>query len=180
MGNFGFIMSNLLQVYRLLGKCPPNERRGLVLNDFPVCQRAFASLLGIGKKRLERLRRAAVRDDPCPVDERFRPKQNLVVPGDSLRPVVFEWLEKMYLTVAEPLPEAYSVDAAAHPPNLVRRRGKRPRHFFKTDPETKQKGHGQEAKFLPPGTIVEYLELFRHDNPGLKIGRKLFTRVPGF
>ena len=96
-----------------------------------------------------------------------------------MRATVYEWLEKMYLTTAEPLPEAYSVDAAASPPNLVRRRGKRPRHFVKVDPDARnEKGHSQGAKFLPPGTIGEYLELCRADHPGAKIGRKLFTRVP--
>ena len=63
------------------------------------------------------------------------------------------------------------------PQNLVRRRGKRPRHFCKYD-SAEERGHISTAKFLPPGTILDYLELCRTENPSLKIGRKVFTRVP--
>ena len=167
------------QVYRLLRQRSQSQRRGLLLQEFPVCQKTFCSLLGVGKKRFERLRQAAVKEEPCPVDERFRPKHHEFLAPGSMRPTVYEWLEKMYLTTAEPLPEAYNVDAAASPPNLVRRRGKRPRHFMKVDPDARrEKGHSEGAKFLPPGTIGEYLELCRADHPGAKIGRKLFTRAP--
>eukprot|EP00435_Cladocopium_sp_Y103_P058480 s1336_g20.t1 len=143
-------------VYRLLGQCPQSQHRGLLLHGFPVCQKSFCSLLGIGKKRFERLRQAAVKEEPCPVDERFRPKQHEFLAPHSMRPIVYEWLEKTYLTTAEPLPEAYSVDAAASPPTSSR-------HFVKVDPDVRnEKGHSQGAKFLPPGTIGEYLTLTNH------------------
>ena len=82
------------QVYRLLRQRSQSQRRGLLLQEFPVCQKTFCSLLGVGKKRFERLRQAAVKEEPCPVDERFRPKHHEFLAPGSMRPTVYEWLEK--------------------------------------------------------------------------------------
>eukprot|EP00435_Cladocopium_sp_Y103_P037038 s3000_g9.t1 len=171
-------------VFRMLKKQKVQERRALELLGHPVCQRAFRLLLGIGKHRMERLRSGVLNgESECPIDQRFRPQKHERLSEKSVKPQVVEFLQKLYHTVAEPLPEAFAVDANSAgivqgPKNVVRRRGKRPRHLFKHDVEKKnQKGHAEDAKFLPPGTILDYLELCRSDYPTLKIGRKTFCRA---
>lgn len=157
-----------LQVFGMLEKSGKSERRGLTLHGHAVCGKTFRLCLGIGRHRFDRLREAANKKLPCPVDERFMPKKFQSLPKDSVQPVVTEWLHEMYMTTAEPLPEAA---------DNIRRRGKRPRSLYKTQPQEGQ-GHSSLAKFLPPGSIQDYLELCRSDHQGLKIGRKAFTRVP--
>ena len=104
------------------------------------------------------------------------------LPPSSVRPLVVEYLQRRYESTAEPLPEAFQAQteiAATQPQGVVRKRGKRPRHLFKSDPAADKgmKGHKAEAKFLPPGTILEYLELCRAEVPDAKIGRKVFCAV---
>ena len=159
-----------------------HQKSGLAIQGSRVCQRAFRPILGIGKHRFGRLRSAAIRQEPCPNDMRFRAKAYETLRPNSVRPQIVEFLQELYHTTAEPLPEAYSVPAEqaegqgiSPGPQNVRRRGKRPRHLFKFDKESK--GHTQGAKFLPPGTLVEYLQLCR-SQLNLPIGRKIFCREP--
>ena len=168
----------------MLAKQKVQERHALDLLGYQVCQRAFRLLLGIGKHRMQRLRNAVLnKESECPMDQRFRPQKYERLSEKSVKPQIVEFLQKLYHTIAEPLPEAFSVEsnsttAVKGPQNVVRRRGKRPRHLFKHDAEQKKlKGHAEDAKFLPPGTILDYLELCRSDYPTLKIGRKVFCRA---
>ena len=176
-------VSGHLQVYGMVQNQALQEKRALTLFSHNVCQKSFRMLLGIGKKRMQRLRAAAINKEPeCPIDQRFLPRAYSTFPRNEVRPAIVEFLQSLYHTTAEPLPEAASQQpqlAKEGPSNMVRRRGKRPRHFHKYDAEScrKEKGHVKEAKFLPPGTILEYLEHCRTANPSLKIGRKVFTRV---
>ena len=164
----------------MLKPAEAGARFALSLNGYKVCNKTWRLLLGIGKNRFQRLRSAAIKDLDCPVDERFQPKKHLYLPkGGEIRAAIVEFLQTMYLTVAEPLPEAYAIDAAKSAPNLIRRRGKRPRHLYKHEPANPEgtKGHSADAKFLPPSTIGEILQLCRAEYPHLQIGRKLFCRV---
>ena len=176
----------------MLKRQGPQERRALRLLNHSVCQRSFRLLLGLGKRRFQRLRNAVINDEQeCPIDQRFSPRAYSRFPDDGVRPAIVQFLRTLYHTTAEPLPEAVSSQTGSGnhpgqdegsrvklgPQNLVRRRGKRPRHFCKYD-SAEERGHISTAKFLPPGTILDYLELCRTENPSLKIGRKVFTRVP--
>lgn len=160
----------------MIQKQGANERKGLTLLGVHVCQFAFRHLLGLGKQRFQRIRNAVLNEEAePPVDERFRPQRFERLSSTSVRPALTEWFQQAWHRLAEPLPEAFEAEATAVV--NVRRRGKRPRHLHKFDPAGK-KGHHEQARFLPPGTIVEYLELARRDLPHLSFGRKIFTRVP--
>ena len=153
-------------------------RFSMTLLGQPVCLVAFRLLMGIGKRRAGRLHRAArAGDEDCPVDERFVPKRHAYLPETSVKPQVLEFLQKIYNTLAEPLPEARS-RLEGHDPDLlpsIKKRGKRPRHLYKIDADTKAYREG--VKFLPPGSIRDYHELCKSEYPALKIGRKVFSRV---
>lgn len=164
-----------------------NQRGGLQLHGHKVCQRAFRLLLGIGKNRAGRLRHAIlIGEEECPVDQRFKPNRRTRLPPNSVRPLVVEYLQKLYNQVAEPLPESRSnefegkgeVDLVAK----VKRRGKRPRHIFKLDDpnndKCKNEGDLRTIKFLPPASLVDYHDLCQAEYPDNKIGRKIFCRVP--
>ena len=167
----------------MLGKQPVHQKTGLDIQGSRVCQRAFRLILGIGKHRFGRLRNAVIKEQACPNDGRFRARAYDTLPRGSVRPQIVEFLQELYHTTAEPLPEAYSLPAELAEdqpqacPQNIRRRGKRPRHLFKFD-KVKSKGHSEGAKFLPPGTLLEYLELCRSQFPDLKIGRKIFCKEP--
>lgn len=161
----------------MLQKQQPNERRSLLLVGFPVCQRSFRILLGVAKSRLQRLRRALVSGLPdAPNDGRRVPKAHTAPPRTmALRAKIHEWLEQIYHTMAEPLPEAMTVNlqSGGSGSQPMKKRGKRPRHRVKRD--EKEAVPGDQLRFLPPGTIMSYYELFKLDHPGTA-SRKLFTR----
>lgn len=100
-----------LEVFRLLTDVAEGERLGIKLLGHPVCNRTFRLALGIGKNRLQKLRHAALTDQICPVDARYRPRKHDNIREHSAQPLVADWLQRMYETVAEPLPESYSADA---------------------------------------------------------------------
>ena len=171
-------------LYDMISRQPKRSRTDcLILQEHEVCQRAFALLLGIGTNRFQRLRSAAIEGDGCPDDGRFVPRAHRILPKDSARPLCVEFLQKLYASVAEPMPESKGPSDSA-PAGLqlkqsqcdrVKRRGKRPRHLFK---QTETEGFHPQAKFLPPGTITEYLELCRSEYPDVRISRRVFTRDP--
>ena len=144
-----------------------------------MCQRSFRLLLGIGKNRYARLRHAAIRQEDCPVDARFMPKRHTHMSPDSVRPQIIQFLEKLYNEVAEPLPDSRARDDGLQDQvelvGPVKKRGKRPRHIFKEDEADR---HMAGVKFLPPGSILDYYDLCKHEFPSLQIGRKLFCRAP--
>lgn len=171
-------------MFQILSGQKIGEKRALLLAGQKVCQRSFRLLIGIGKNRMQKLRSALKnKEAECPVDQRFMPQKYERLPQNSTRPIVVEYLQRLYHTVAEPLPEAFSLEkdpGERLPKSSVRRRGKRPRHLFKCDKADEQKkfkGHVDAAKFLPPGTILEYLEILRSEVPSVYIGRKTFCRA---
>ena len=144
-----------------------------------VCHRFFKAALKLGKRRVQRLFAAVKNEkDGPPEDLRSRPRNHEVLRADSARPVIVEWLQTMYHEVAESLPEALHCKTDGDDARLttVKRRGKRPRHYFKQESKEEQVGYQAGVKFLPPGTLGQYLELCRADHPSVRIGRKLFNR----
>lgn len=137
-----------------------------------VCKRAYALIIGIGKSRLEKMTKALSREESCPIDARFgKPKENEFLPANSARPLCMDFLEKIYHELAEPMPDAKD-DQLEGLKLQVKRRGKRPRHRFKRDDLSRD-----QIKFLPPGTILDYLDLCRAENHQHTIGRKVFCRA---
>ncbi|CAK9076763.1 unnamed protein product, partial [Durusdinium trenchii] len=167
----GWHETSVAKVYHLLQRSGSRERYSLEIDGHPVCQRSFRLLYGIGKHRFGRLRRAALKDEGCPMDQRCLPKEGLLRP-DSARPHIVEWLQKMYNTAAEPLPEAPTmmVEETFLKNPKIKLRGKKPRHrrrqgFLPQDLK------GRKLKFLPPNTINGYCELC-----SLELGRRVNRR----
>lgn len=168
------------QVFSMLKQQRVQEKCGLVLNGFNVCQKSFHLLLGFGKFRMGRLRRAVISgQETCPMDKRRAPKKWSVIPGvNSARAKVHQWLMQAYHKLAEPLPEAIVVQPAVsgpgeQKPKCVKKRGKRPHRLVKHD----RPGYHAAVKFLPPGTILSYLQLCRADLTDVSVSRTLFCRV---
>ena len=137
-----------------------------------VCKRAYALIMGIGKSRLEKMTKSLSREESCPIDARFgQPKENDFLSAKSTRPLCMDFLEKIYHELAEPMPDARD-DQVEGIKLQVKRRGKRPRHRFKRDDLSRD-----QIKFLPPGTLLDYLDLCRAEHPQHKIGRKVFNRA---
>jgi len=148
-----------------------------------VCLGALSNLLGIGTKRLRRLRSAASAGEECPLDGRLRkarpdyPRARLRGMSEK-RALIFDFLTEMYIKNAEPAPECSS-DA----PRAVRfrnacRRGKRPRREQKKDlAESWDAETAKSLRLLPAGTYTDYLKLFKAKNPEVTVSFKLFTRV---
>ena len=165
-----------IEVFDLLAAMQANGS-GYFLFGHRVCHRFFRAALKLGKKRVQRLFAAVKKGkEGPPEDLRSRPRDHEVLRADSPRPLIVEWLHKMYHETAESLPEALHCKTDGDVAGLVtvKRRGKRPRHYFKQEP--KDQSYAAGVKFLPPGTLGQYLELCRADHPEVAIGRKVFNR----
>lgn len=152
----------------------PKAKYRLALQGHTCCNKSFRLLIGIGKNRFGRLKRAAFSGEECPVDGRHIPKRRERLVRDSTRPQIIEFLEKCWHQLAEPMPEAIESQVELLGP--VKRRGRRPRHLFKK--EDHKQGFAAGMKMLPPGHIVDYWELCCADFPDVKISRKLFCQAP--
>lgn len=85
-------------------------KRQQALLGHPVCQNAFRKFLNLGSARYTRLKRAAAAGERAPLDGRCHSQK---VSFDSRnaqhkekREVIHEFLEELYQTVSEPMPEA--------------------------------------------------------------------------
>ena len=148
-----------------------------------VCVGALSNLLGVGTKRLRKLRAAAKAGEECPLDGRLAkahpdyPRARLRGTSEK-RALIFEFLTEMYVQNAEPAPECSS-DA----PRTVRfrkacRRGKRPRREQKKDLAGSWDAEtAKSLRLLPAGTYTDYLNLFKAKHPEVRVSFKLFTRV---
>lgn len=140
--------------------------RHLELFGEPVCNKGFLKLLAIGKLRFQRL--CAPARDPqvldCPVDQRYTPKGRQ---GTEKEQIVFDFLQGLYSTAAENLPDCPSASTS----------NKRPRHGSckRDDPDMDR----SQIRHLPPGTIQDYLRLLQADHPNVKFSANLFARVWG-
>lgn len=158
-----------------------------------VCQVAFKKILGLGSGRFARLNQAARAGLNAPEDGRTLPKKLLLVSQKrslQKRSCVVEFLEHIYNTMSEPMPEAkdclkrkfaheIEIEASKKPvPKKMqfrRLRGKRPKAARNLN-----RGHKDASalRVLPPGTFSEYLELLRAKYPGETFSLKLFQHDP--
>lgn len=155
-----------------------------------VCQHAFRQLIGIGAKRFEKLRSAALGQTSLPQDGRKRPRRDDGTNSESVRKrgLVVDFLEELYNCVSEPMPEANQTvdEAGLHPgdkslyvmPQMKfrRNRGKMPGKKFR---EKQLKPlRGQPVRLLPPGSFTEYLGLLKAKFPQEKFSLKLMCSAP--
>ncbi|CAK9044016.1 Uncharacterized protein SCF082_LOCUS25066, partial [Durusdinium trenchii] len=163
-------------IFAMLKKQAMLERCVLTLGGHRVCQTAFRLLLGIGKSRLRKLRNAIINDRECPLDRRYLPKSHEMIQPCEGRSKVAEFLTQLYQKVAEPMPElgeravVLKMGETSAP---TKKRGRRPRSFVKRDDFQNLSA----VRMLPPGTIRDYHELCKAENPGVSISRTLFGRV---
>ena len=149
----------------------PGYRGVLCLNLLgnQVCNKAFIRLLSLGKSRFWTLRRSALKGHrTCPLDKRFIPRAKTKPPSKK-RSFVFEYLDHLYLTVAESLPDRA-------------RNHKRPRSFAEKRDTALTDHQSKRARQLPPGSFRDYLRLCQEkwasvsgDGP---ISYKLFSSAP--
>lgn len=176
------------QVVQLLKVTPPigSQKKHVLLNK-EICQQAFKRLLGIGAARYSRLRASALNGR--------RLKKPLVMKRKisiRKRSLVVEYLQELYTTVSEPMPEATqslrklrenlereveiksSIDmvlpAKAKAKPFRRSRGRRPKMAGKI-----HRGKIREdIHVLPPGSYSDYHRLFNSRHPEDKVSLKLF------
>lgn len=182
------------QVLEILKKEKLCKRRGQVLLQRPVCQQAFRALLGIGSGRFFRLKHAAAVDaSRAPVDGRQVQQAKSFDTRNRIhmfrRAAVTCYLQELYDTVSEPMPEANQsvkeFKALTEPGDLKlggpkkfrRHGGRRPKHAAK---QCRDSGNNDRTKmrFLPPGSFTHYLLMFREQNKEFEdVSLKLFTKV---
>lgn len=183
------------QVVQLLKVTPPigSQKKHVLLNK-EICQQAFKRLLGIGAARYSRLRASALKGGVAPLDGRRLKKPLVMKRKISIRKrsLVVEYLQELYTTVSEPMPEATqslrklrenlereveiksSIDmvlpAKAKAKPFRRSRGRRPKMAGKI-----HRGKIREdIHVLPPGSYSDYHRLFNSRHPEDKVSLKLF------
>ena len=158
-----------------------SDRRQQSLFGFKVCQQAFRALLGIGSERWRRLKKCAQTGQKAPLDRRSLPRENLhgIRKQSENRELVVEYLQEIYESLSEPMPEARGKVVGEKKMAFRRNRGKRPRlaarlHRVKKSVEVKE-SESEPMRLLPPGTFTDYLTLLRCRYPEKKLSLKLFT-----
>lgn len=169
------------EVVKLLSRQPPTSmKRGQVLLGKAVCQAACRKLLGLGSARYTRLRRCAMRGETAPLDGRTITSGKSFARGvflknqqsKSNRGLITEFLEHLYHTRSEPMPEA--AGGGGGKGNTFRKvRGKRPREAARYSRAVDR----PMLRLLPPGNFTYYFELMKLKYPGQKFSLKLFTNV---
>ena len=173
------------------GAARPTEKLRLLGKS--VCPRAWRSLVGIGSARYTRLRKAALTGQPAPLDARTFAKGFLFKSRKSLkRQRIVEFLEHLYQTVSEPLPE-YSAqkrrkaqqsqheleggDAPIPKPMRFRkRRGRKPKLKTRSLLQGTSAGAAVDSlRLLPPGSFSDYFAMFQAKNRDEKVSLKLFN-----
>ena len=137
--------------------------RHLRLFGWPICNKGFCKLIGVGKTRFKTLSTSVKSGaEIAPLDGRYIPSGPR--PQSHNRSLVYNVLYNLWLTAGECLPDG------AHTSS-----NKRPRQAkWKTD--SKQLDRSQ-VRHLPPGKFMDYYRLCTVENPGASISRKLFTSV---
>ena len=92
----------------LLKAGDPTSKKKQMLLGRAVCQQAFRKLIGIGAGRYARLKAAAVQNKDAPLDGRCLKKKNQCKNKISIRKrsLIVGFLDELYQTVSEPMPEA--------------------------------------------------------------------------
>ena len=138
-----------------------------------VCETTFCKLIGIGQNRYGKLRRA-IRTGQLVSDGRFTVKAR-TKPAHPHREMVFEFLQEIRTTLAEPCPEVMEAGAAARM-SFRKVRGRRPKLCSRQS--NMSRDSKKDLKLLPPGSLTDYLQLLnaRIEGP-LKISLKLFSKA---
>ena len=155
-----------------------NRSRSIRFLDKPVCQTGFKQLLALGSSRFRRLWKSALVGKKPPVDGRCRPRESShAQSGKSQhRQFVVEFLQELYLSLSEPMPEARGPIQGNRKMAFQRRRGRRPRMAAILH----RKQDAPAMRLLPPGTFTDYLTMLRTREGCEKISLKLFTTVACF
>lgn len=116
-------------------------------------------LLSVGKSRFAKLSKAKKSNTwNCPHDMRFVPKKK-VKPATAKRALVFDFLNKIYTQVAEPIPDSQASN-------------KRPRtQGNKYDRKDMDRGLIRQ---LPPGSLQDYYRMCQAELQGQHVSYKLF------
>ena len=143
----------------------------------------FSQALGIGQARFSRIWKAEKANEAVPRDKRFISRKNLFPKVSVHRQLVVDFLQEMYDTMAEPLPESHGscrVQGTAHEPardpkplKFRKHRGRRPKVVAKEG----RRMDRSAMKMLPPGSYTSYLRMLRARHPGKPISLKLFSNV---
>lgn len=157
-----------------------------------ICSHAWRRLLGIGSGRFWKLSRAARLQLPVPVDGRFVTRRFGAKVLHQNRVLVAEFLQEIYNTIAEPLPERHggeddSVNRGTGSKNENNDRRPRPRLCFrkhrgrrpKVVAQAGRKKDKTDLRMLPPGTYSDYLNLLKTRHPDRRVSLKLFCNVAG-
>ena len=184
--NFLSMIGSFLQVVKLLQPGTPDPGKiGQTLLGKPVCQSAFKKLLGIGSDRYAKLKRCAINGVAAPMDLRTVGRKMLIRPKlAKKRELIVEFLEWLYTTVSEPMPEATGQvkrkvddaeldqgDRPKKPMHFRRLRGRRP----KLARVLNRGKDGSALRMLPPASYSDYLSLLRAKHPEETFSLKLFT-----
>ncbi len=135
-----------------------------MLAGVEVCHRGFKRLLSLGSHRYQRLS-AACRGGAldCPLDGRMIAQMRVKPPSEK-RMKVFEFLEWMWRTCAEPVPDEYASSKMPH--KLAA--GKQ-----------KKKKNCEGVRQLPPGSLQDYYKLCVAEYPEENISYNLWSSVSG-
>lgn len=163
---------------RVVAKTDPGDRRRQVLLGHAVCQHAFRLLLGFGASRMKRLLHCCRQNLPAPLDGRMLPKakRHSEVRKAQKRATVVAFLEELYVTLSEPMPEAQGPVHGDRRMAFQRRRGRRP----KMAARLYRNQAAPEMRLLPPGTFSDYYRMYQAKGVDGTASLKLFTKVARF
>lgn len=116
--------------------------------------------------------RKGLSEGVVPVDGRFVAKTFTRLSQNHK--LVFDFLEEIYHTISEPMPE---VNERQNVRQLAfrKRRGKRPK--VANQQSKMDKNAKVNMRLLPPGTFSDYLALLRARHPDKQISLKLFSKA---
>lgn len=134
--------------------------------------------------RFQKLDNAVKAGTAAPLDLRYKPKKFSQKTPHPNRQLIVEFLQELYTTISEPLPEAHGptpkrdAEKCPVPPKMRfrRHRGRKPKLV-----SSARRAKGSDCsrlRMLPPGTYSSYLELLKLRWPDAKLTLKLFTRAP--
>ena len=132
--------------------------------DVQVCRSAYVSLMGIGSGRYQRLRDACMSGQPrAPVDLRYLQGNRSGVES-SVRAEIYSFLQHLYNTVAEVLPEDGSseIDAEVELPSAALHDVDPWVKIIEIDPDVPKLPMNVEQRFLPPGSVYELWRQFKY------------------
>ena len=132
----------------------------------------------MGSARFRRLLRCSAEGLDAPVDGRSLTRSSMHRCTKKLehRIKVVEFLQELYETLSEPMPETQGPVRGNKDMKFRRHCGKRP----KAGGSTQSLKVRRQMRLLPPGSYTDYLNMLRSRWPGERFSLKLFTKAPNF